>query len=227
MSSHLISGTLWFMNTSARPIREIIGHNVREIRDEHGVTADELGRELRHYGMKWNVNRVSELERGQKAVGIPELVTLSLALSSLTGSTTTPGDLLDSGDPVELAEGVTLQNNALRRVVEGDDDLKVGDVVGGVEAVNAAINHSLESLRGISESIPFGQVRQAVRDRGLADHRAARKLGWTDDEFLRHCLDRWGRMLSVETERRAGPDANAQRRGRITRELIDELKGAA
>lgn len=215
------------MNTVARPIREIIGHNVRAIRNEHNVTADELGRELRHYGMKWNANRVSELERGQKAVGIPELVMLSLALSSLTGRNITPGGLLNSGDPVELVEGVTLQDNALRRVIEGDDELKSGDVVGGIEAINAVISNSLEGLRNIPANVPFGQVRQAVKDRSLADRRAARKLGWSEEEFLRRCLAQWGHMLSVETERRAGSDANAQRRGRITRELIDELKAAA
>lgn len=76
-------------------------------------------------------------------------------------------------------------------------------------------------------------VPQIVRQNLLeADYRMLRSLGLkldedgVLDEAVRAMADRWGRSFTAERDRRAGPDANAQKRGRISRELKAELQEA-
>ena len=65
---------------------------------------------------------------------------------------------------------------------------------------------------------------QVERQSGEAELKMARALGV--DRWLVDLASaaRWGRTLAAERDDRAGTDANAQKRGRITRELKAELE---
>ena len=53
------------------------------------------------------------------------------------------------------------------------------------------------------------------------------KLGMTDAEFLARSVQLWGRVLSAEVDARSDPGDSPQKRGRITRVLLDELREVA
>lgn len=57
----------------------------------------------------------------------------------------------------------------------------------------------------------------------LADHRAARRLGMSDSEFRAICDVLWGHPLSIERDRRVPQGATAQKSGRMTRQLMQEV----
>lgn len=70
-------------------------------------------------------------------------------------------------------------------------------------------------------------VLTAYRAAGLADRRAAERLGVSLGQLVGLSLRLWGRLLSQESIARAGLDTSAQKRGRVTRELVAELESQA
>ena len=56
-----------------------------------------------------------------------------------------------------------------------------------------------------------------------ADARACRDIGVTRERGATMMARLWGRTFTEERDGRAGPDANAQRRGQISRALKTEL----
>ncbi|MDT5370849.1 MAG: hypothetical protein QOC62_5280 [Mycobacterium sp.] len=59
-----------------------------------------------------------------------------------------------------------------------------------------------------------------------ADYRMAKSLGLDRDRAAFVMSRLWGRSFTAERDRRAGPDANPQKRGRIARELKAQLQEA-
>lgn len=210
-------------------MRATVGRNVRAIRQDHGLTADQLAHELRTAGLRWNATRVGELERGEKAVGVPELVALALSLSSLTGTEVTPERLVHTAGHVRLTPELAVRGGALADVLAGRRTrLRVSDLHNARELVDETTT-ALGERAGRTvktwgtddaEIIRAGQSATPM----LADTRAAKRLGLTPERFFTACYRQWGHLLSTEIERRAGPGASAQARGHVTRELVDELR---
>lgn len=61
---------------------------------------------------------------------------------------------------------------------------------------------------------------------GLADKRAATRLGRNVYEVTAWSYALWGRPFGQERDLRAGSDANAQHKGQISRDLLRELNEA-
>jgi hypothetical protein len=59
-----------------------------------------------------------------------------------------------------------------------------------------------------------------------ADYRMAHSVGISREMAAFEMEALWGRSFTAERDRRAGPDANPQKRGRISRELKTELQEA-
>jgi hypothetical protein len=73
-------------------------------------------------------------------------------------------------------------------------------------------------------SAELAHVRQRS---GLTEDRIAQRLRVSRDRLAATSFRLWdGRTFGEERDRRAGPDANPQKRGRVTRELRAELEKA-
>jgi hypothetical protein len=59
-----------------------------------------------------------------------------------------------------------------------------------------------------------------------SDERMCKRIGVEPDIGAAAMANRWRRTFTAERDRRAGPDANAQRRGQISRQLQAELQKA-
>jgi transcriptional regulator with XRE-family HTH domain len=191
----------------------VLGRNVRRLRTSGGLTLAAVAEEVRSYGVRWSTGRITRIEQGDGSVTVETLIVLSLGLSELLGTAVTPAQLLSSDDPVQLGEGVAVRSDALGEVLAGrKTSLLLDDVEGAVEAL-------AQTTRQVSET-------RATVHAGLAEERAARKLGWSDEELSQLALSLWGRSLSVEARARAGEGATPQKVGHVTRELMAELKAA-
>ena len=60
----------------------------------------------------------------------------------------------------------------------------------------------------------------------LAEERAAKKLGVSTLRLKQFAQDLWGRPLEVEALSRVGANSTPQARGRVTRVLVDEIRGS-
>jgi hypothetical protein len=61
---------------------------------------------------------------------------------------------------------------------------------------------------------------------GLTEHRLAKRLKITEARLAHVSFQLWQSTFTEERDRRAGPDANQQKRGQVSRELRAELEKA-
>ena len=61
-------------------IHETLAHNVRAYRQLRGLDQAELGHRMQSLGHLWRQVTVSEVERRQRSVSVPEMIALTLAL---------------------------------------------------------------------------------------------------------------------------------------------------
>jgi len=74
--------------------------------------------------------------------------------------------------------------------------------------------------------MPVTAGRETVDNTGEAEARIAKGLGISALRMRLESAYLWGNSFSAERDRRAGPDANAQKRGRVSRELKAELRAS-
>ena len=135
--------------------------------------------------------------------------------------TVTFKQLLDGRCDVLLAPELLIKRENWSRFLENGE---IPDVT-VKEGPNTllSLNRAMEALRGPSSAT----LRSLAEvDFALADQRAARKLSITKDEFIDLSLKLWGSLMSERTEELATPADSAQKKGRITRELIEEMRVA-
>lgn len=205
-----------------RTLAEVVGQNFRAAREEFDLTLSSVSVALQAYGVSWTAGRLANMEAAKFVPNVQHVLLLSSAMTAATGYQVRPCDLLESDGPVAISDSVTLTSEAYADLVSGDlDSLTVGHLVDGEQRVREAFENA---MKGVGPGVSGGNFDAARLRYSLADSRAAKKLNLGRNEFIGASLRRWGRLLSEETEMRAPEGATAQKKGRITRELIEELR---
>ena len=230
LSSYRISRTVWSV-TESKPLSEVVGQNARAHRIRHNATLDDVARAARDYGLKWNTGRVGDLESGRIPATFPTLFTLAAVLGDVTGEPVSLVDLVHVDGWVEINSTLTVSGRSLADALQGKPvTLHVRDVLGAREELDEAMARGTAQfaadnarLGADSENINIGDIQDVMRNSGVTEDRIAKQLDVSD--YLLACisLTLWGASFSSERDRRAGADANAQRRGRVTRELKTEI----
>lgn len=87
-------------------LRQVVGANIRVMRNIRGMTQDELGRRVEELlGHAWSKQTVSKLEKGSRALDLEELLAVGFALGRPLQSFLTlawRGDLLPAEAQLEL-----------------------------------------------------------------------------------------------------------------------------
>ncbi len=216
-------------NTETVPLAAVVGRNARRLRGD--VTADRLARAVRKRGLNWGTGRISDLEHGRVSPTISTLVVLADALNSVRNERTiTLADLVEHDGSIELTATEAVKDVALQRFLRGDPVvLLIGDMSDSAER-KEELNKLLGGMPKFSALLPDGieidlrTVIEVERHGGETEERIARSLGVPLIVVAAASAQLWGRTISAERDRRAGPDANAQDRGRITRQLKSEIR---
>ncbi|GAA2015390.1 hypothetical protein [Brevibacterium samyangense] len=216
-------------NESPLELATVFGQNFMHARHEIGATLDQVAKEARLHGARWTASRVKNLESGNMAPTVPNLCTAAWVLTSLdeTASWTVAG-LISTDDPddfVRIGE-LDVRNRFVVETLTGETlrPLGAGDYRGGVEEAEGVIGEMLDTFREYGPNVTAEQFRIAEASIGLADKRAAKRLGVNVRAVAGAALRRWGNTLSVEVEKQSAPDASAQAKGHITRRLTEELR---
>lgn len=229
------------------PLAVVVGRNCQAIRSKLGVTQEQFVRYTRQAGLRWTASKVGDFERGRREVSFGTALAVSLALSRAQADAREHGAAV--GRPVTFADLVRFDGNVVL-TPDGPDPLGavVADVCRGrkwpldpavlLGADELEIQRVHEGALGsaLSKAIVDGYFDPDVsnadlalmRQRsGLAEDRLAQRLGISRDRLAAVSFKRWqGSTFSEERDRRAGADANQQKRGRISRELRAELEEA-
>lgn len=208
-------------------VAQVVGGNVRNQRLLRGLRQDELATQLRDgFGLQWTRATVASVETGRRQVGLDELPQLCAALWNK------PVDLFRGKGPVMLADGVKGQLVDVQKAILGEQNIQRSSL-----SWQPPRKSHLDDMRepGVIgrlavRRVTIGEIVKASR--GEAEMKAARKLGVDAEVVATAALGLWKRSL---TEHRdaivaeaapadASPRTLQAMRGRVTRELVEELR---
>jgi transcriptional regulator with XRE-family HTH domain len=202
----------------------MLGRSARELRGD--ATLDDVAKLARACGLNWGTGRVSDLEHGKVSPTLPTMVALALIFSELRGQPVTLGDLVRGGGNAAVTTRISVTSDELRTYLSGaavtaDDQYRreagaaLESVVSGQYRKNWPAR--LKQVSKVATMRMLGEI-------GEPEERLARELGIDRTRLAAEMLAKWGKSFSAERDHRAGPEANAQKKGRVARALKAELK---
>lgn len=216
-------------------LTESIGRYVAQVRNEHGLTLDNLATVSRKWGMTWTTTSIRNFENGKFALTLQNLTGLALVMGKVTGKPHRLVDLLgDTGDVGESFPQLAsadklgyLSREWLEGVLTGAVvEVGVSDYVRGGDFAADALTRAVTAMQAVAKLLPtdmsFEDIPAATPT--LAEKRAAARLGERDDIVAVWARHLWGRSLDDEASARAGEGVSAQARGYATRALVNELR---
>jgi transcriptional regulator with XRE-family HTH domain len=180
-------------------IAELAGANTRRLRQGSGVTLSSFAAAVELYGLPWSTGRAVDFERGRAAPSLTTLLVVAAALSRVLGRDVTLAELLVSREPVQVTDRLTMAGAALSAAMSGQPVKRSAALSGG------------------------GTLRATAYAIHEADRRICKNLGVDFETGKAAMWKLWSKPFTAERDRRAGPDANAQRRGIVSRQLKAEL----
>ena len=192
------------------------------------MTLEEMVRAARSYGLPWTSGRVGDFESGRTAPTLPTLLAATAALGKAIGRPVTLAELITGMGKVQINDRLTLDKSATRAALSGGglDVPAIRMTPASIRTVqeiivqNTSTAHWPKRLHAVKPDLRL----KVLQDFGESDGRMCKNIGV--DPFLgaaaRAAL--WRRTFTAERDHRAGPDANAQRRGQISRQLKEELQ---
>lgn len=211
-----------------RSVAEVVGAGAREIRLDAGVTLEEMARAAQFYGLPWTSGRVGDFESGRTAPSLPTLVAAAAALGKAVGRPVSLAELVTGKGQVHINDRLTFDKSALRAALSGEIfnvhaiPLTRATILGAMEAVakNTPTAHWPERLRAVKPA----RRLDVLRDFSESDGRMCKNIGVDQVLGAAAMAALWHRTFTAERNHRAGPDANAQCRGQISRQLKAELQ---
>jgi hypothetical protein len=203
---------------------------------DSGATLSDVATAANRMGARWSTMTVSRIERGVSEMTLPTIVILAEALRRATDQRVTIPDLL-AGDELlaitDPGDGGTAAS-AMRA-----NDLLVflagGARADGLMTLRMNPGQNIAQNPEIMQDMPPGWDEQRLSEyfaesRVLAvtdqDQRFAKSVGINVVALHFWALALWGRPFAEERDHRAGTDANAQKRGRVTRDMKQEIAEA-
>ncbi len=220
-----------------RTVEEAIGGNVRRIRQERGLSQDELASMARRLGLAWRPVTVTHLEAGQKSLSATELLLLPVILRRpLEELIEVPDGLIRATDSSRIPHHYLARFFRKPGVYMIAEEL-FSEEPQGLDETEVLVEPEIEpSVRraikkaGLKDNL-LAYVMVNAATKGEAERKAARQLGLKPAEVAAFALKAFRRSLTQERNRRVaktqakGKDRRAIR-GHLTRSLLKELRTA-
>lgn len=207
-----------------------IGLNARDLRLGAGLTLDQVSTAARRRGLKWSESRVADFEAGRVAPTLNTLLAFCLALNDLgCQEASLPAFVKYGGTPLKINDALALLDEDIAHLmtVEGGYGTKP------VELATDDAPSILGWKRTPFERRVFHRYEVDIttssriwRAAGATEDRIRKTLGISPGLLAHLSAALWGKSFTEERDHRAGEGANAQKRGRISRDMLAELKTA-
>jgi transcriptional regulator with XRE-family HTH domain len=212
----------------ADSVAKVVGEGAREIRLDAGITLEETARAAQRYGLPWTSGRVGDFESGRTAPSLPTLVAAAAALGEAIGRPVSLAELVTGKGQVQINDKLSFDKSALRAALSGGtvyahtSPLPPAALLRKYEIVHGPTStaHWPKRLRAIKPHLRWA----VLRDFSESDARMCKNIGVDQVLGAAAMAALWRRTFTAERDHRAGPDANAQRRGQISRQLKAELQ---
>jgi transcriptional regulator with XRE-family HTH domain len=205
---------------------EVAGTNARALRLAAGVKLEDFAQAARSYGLPWTTGRVGDFESGRAAPSLPTMFAVAAALGAVINRPVSLAELFDGKGSVQINDRLTVKLSELRSALSGE--AVKAKALPAAKAPRPAGIKGLHSGAGppprwAVESIPELRVFNSLRE---SDVRMCKQLGVEPVAAAAAMAKLWGKTFTARRDELAGPGANAQRRGQISRQLKAELREA-
>ncbi|AGB26290.1 hypothetical protein Mycsm_06131 [Mycobacterium sp. JS623] len=218
------------MADSVTKVAEVIGESAKVLRLDAKVTLEQLARVAQRYGLPWTSGRVGDFEAGRTAPSLPTLIAAAAALGDAIGRPVSLAELVAGNGRVQINDKLSLDKSALHAALSGgslgaelvaaSDETSFLQENLATMPMEISTVHWPKRLRAITQGL-----RSAVlRDFSESDARMCKNIGVSEVLGATAMAALWRRTFTAERDHRAGPDANAQRRGQISRQLKADLQ---
>lgn len=207
----------------------VIGINAREYRVNCGLTLDQVSVAARGRGLKWSESRVADFEAGRVAPSLTTLLALALALNDAGCPQATLPGLVRYITPIQINDSLALFDVDVVRLLSGQP--AAGPEPVETDADDPALLLGWKQTpfeRKVAQhyEVDLAKVGRIAKSSGATEDRVRKSLGISTSLLTHLSAALWDKGFSQERDRRAGESANAQKRGRITREMQSELQAA-
>lgn len=215
------------MSAEGPPLACIIGENAKRYRLDAGLTLDQVSRAARRRGLKWSESRVADFEAGRvTSPSINTLLAFAIALADAGCDEATLPGLVKYVSPMEINESLALWDSDIVNLMKGERvkrALSATDVAPDPSGWRTSprdrkIKHAFE--------VRFQILARVSREQGAAEMRMSKALKVSPSTLAHLTTALWRSTFSEERDRRAGADANAQKRGQVSRAMQAELNEA-
>lgn len=211
---------------------QVIGQNVRLLRGSH--TLEELATHGRAVGATWSSGSISAIERGDFKTTVETVALLALALDRLRGAeflrgNITSRDLLQTDQPIALGKTLATSTEELLRFLGGGYSGEVINTTYHLTQAREGIGEQvakLESLNLPNDSFDLFRRVEEAGPETPATERLAKKIGADPYELRSWSVHLWGKTFEDHRDQIAGPDSTPQKKGRVSRELLEEIQTA-
>lgn len=202
---------------------EAAGASARAIRRASDATLADVAKEAKVHGLPWSSGRVGDFESGRISPSLPTLLAVVGALSEIADAPVSLSDLFGVDGDVRVNSEITLDAGRLRAILAGEPFQAVlGDKPNSAEFLFAGLDLAKLSMPYESRGPFIGVVLEFAE----GDDRLARSMG-VDKLTAAAAMTRvWGKTFVQRRDELAGPGANAQKKGIVTRQLKAELRAA-
>lgn len=223
-------------DAKARTLAKAAGDGARSIRIEAGATLAEVAKAIRAYGFPWSTGKVGDFEAGRIPPNLATLIAVAAALGDVRSDEITVGnvalaDLFLGEDRIAITDELTMTAEEVRGILTGDSVLAgVGDMPAELGAVVRLVERVRAQEAGRPEwaqEMASDSVIEILGDFADADYKVTKSLG-VEDQYVSAAamMKLWQKTFVAERDRIAGADASAQKRGRISRNLKEQLRAA-
>jgi transcriptional regulator with XRE-family HTH domain len=194
------------------------GARARALRLDAHKSLEDVATAARSYGLRWSTGSVGDFESGRATPDLRTLLVVATALGDVTGHPVSLTDLFAGAGFVVINDKLgSIALGKLRAILSG----KPVRLVPPKRAPSLAARRRAQAAAAlISGPAAAVGVLQEFRE---SDMRMCKNIGVTLDVGATAMAELWGRTFVAERDHRAGPDAKAQRRGQISRQLKAEL----
>lgn len=215
----------------ATPWATAVGERVATLRQERGLSQDELARKLVELGLPWTRATVASIEIGRREITLRETHVLAFAFDEAVS------ELEPRRGSVALTDGLTVPARTLSTQLDAPAVLPRRKRTGGASATRRRIDEETEEIARLwpqarIDSLAILYIRTDAR--AEATLVVARKVGATPIEVATTAYQLWSMGLSQKRDRavetrapaKASTESIRRIRGHVTRALVKELEPA-
>lgn len=206
------------MHRTEQTFAEVIGKNVKNIRQEKNLTMEQLATAGKAIGMSWSAGSIGSIENGSFKPTIETILALAYVLNNvdyLAWKTGTEWEfdpvqldqLLEGASTLAVTEKKVVTKEELSRWLSGTSRFRLHTSASEKDRLKNNMSKFLE---------PEVQTTSG-------EQRIAKKAGISPALLRTTAEQLWGKRFEDYRDEIAGAEATPQKKGRVTRDLIGEI----